>query len=239
MINNWKEFFIDLLFPKECLNCRQPGVYLCQKCLAKIQLNDKFYCVICKKTSPLNYLCRQCQPNHYLKAVWVCADYNNQILHDLIHNLKYRYVEQVSHELTKIMSAYLIKNKIFENFAINKDNTVICSVPLHHKRYLKRGFNQAELIAKNISQIFNIPYQGILIRQKNTQTQVELNKQQRQDNVKDAFAINSKIADISNKKIILIDDVVTTGSTLKECAKVLAANRCDDVYGLVAAQRED
>jgi len=236
-LKNLKDFILDLIFPLECIGCGGEGRYLCASCQAKIELTPQFYCALCKQSSELGRICPVCQKDTALRAIWVATDYNNKILQDLIHNLKYNYLEEISADLALLIAKYLEVSKIFEQFQINKDNTILIPVPLHKKRFLGRGFNQSELLANQLSNLLGFKQAKILQRNKNTQTQINLKRIERQENVKDAFTLKGNFD--PNKKIILIDDVVTTGSTLKECAKVLQQAGYKEIYGLVVAQRED
>ncbi|OGY42129.1 MAG: hypothetical protein A2Y67_01945 [Candidatus Buchananbacteria bacterium RBG_13_39_9] len=233
------DFILNLIFPKECLGCQKEGCYLCQNCLAKIELNDKFYCALCKKPSPLMLICSDCRKSSELKAIWVAADYNNALLQDLIHLLKYNYVEEISGILGDLAIKYLQTNQILGQFNLNSANTIIVPVPLHKKRWQKRGFNQSELLADLLSSRLGLAKENLIGRIKNTQTQINLKRNERQENVKSAFSLKNIALFDKNKKIILIDDVVTTGSTLNECAKVLEQAGFMEIYGLVVAQRED
>ena len=116
--------------------------------------------------------------------------------------------------------AYFLKNmqKSFEKL---KKYDIIIVVPISRERYKERGYNQSEIIAKKISQMLNIPIKrNILYKNKNTVPQSTLNKEQRKANAKNAyFAKDCK--KIVNKKIMLIDDIYTTGNTVNECSKVL------------------
>jgi competence protein ComFC len=236
-LNKVKDFILDLIFPRECLGCGGEGRYLCGDCLGKIDFVKIDYCPLCKKPSTLNKICPACQGETAIKAVWVAGDYNQKILQDLIHNLKYNYLEDISSDLARILFRFLRLKNIFINFGINAENTILVPVPLHRKRFLSRGFNQSELLAEKLGKLLDVNNLGILKRVKNTQTQINLTRKERQENVKDAFAVLEKNS--NNKKIILIDDVLTTGSTFKECAKVLTSAGFGEIYGLVIAQRED
>jgi len=234
-----KNFILDLIFPKQCYGCNQEESYLCEECFKKIELNKKFYCIICKRQTQFSELCEQCRQSYALNAVWVTSDYNNKILQDLIHGFKYSNLQEISEILVDLMISYLKENKILEVFGANSSNSIFLPVPLHKKRYLNRGFNQSELLAGHLSNFLQIPTEKFLVRRKNTPSQIDLKKIERQNNVKDAFTlINSNELD-KKKKVILIDDVVTTGSTLNECAKVLKTAGFNEIYGLVIAQRED
>jgi len=234
-----RNFILDLIFPKECLGCKEEGVYLCQQCWEKIKLNSKFYCVFCKKESDLSKVCAECKKNTCLNAVWLAADYNNELIQKLIHNFKYNYLDELDRILADLIIRYLEENKIFENANLQPADLVLVPVPLHKKRFLQRGFNQSYLLAKKVSDFYKIPVFNLLLRNKNTLSQVNLKRQERQENLQDAFIFNNNIDILPNKKAILIDDVVTTGSTLKECARVLRENGFAEIYGLVIAQRED
>ena len=119
--------------------------------------------------------------------------------------------------------AYFLKNmqKSFEKL---KKYDIIIVVPVSRKRQKDRGYNQSEIIAREISKILNIPIKrNRLYKNKNTVPQSTLNKEQREENAKDAY-IAKNCKKIANKKILLIDDIYTTGSTANECAKALVNN---------------
>jgi len=234
-----KEFIIDLIFPKQCLLCGLENTYLCRQCFKQIKINSKFYCVFCQQNNEFGQVCQPCQADAKLKAVWVAADYNDKIIQDLVHNLKYKYIEDIADSLGKILIKFIETNNIFTEFELSSDNVIFVPVPLHKKRYLQRGYNQSQLIAEIISKFYNIPVQVILQRIVNTTSQVNLKRKARQENVKNAFQLIVDQPKDLNKKIILIDDVITTGSTLNECARVLVANGYEQIFGLVIAHRQD
>ncbi len=233
-----KDWLIDLIFPKECLGCGLEKTYLCHNCFNNLELNKQFYCVLCKKQSHHSQICPNCKKKTALKAVFVVANYDNRILQNLLHNLKYNFVEEIGDYLGNLIIKYLEVNRIFKFFQINSANTIICPVPLHKKRYLARGFNQSELLAKKLNIYYKILQKDLLIRKINTISQVNLNRQERQSNLKNAFIFNNQES-AKNKKILLIDDVLTTGSTLIEAAQVLEQKGFNEIYGLVIAQRDD
>lgn len=109
-------------------------------------------------------------------------------------------------------------------------------VPLHKRREIKRGFNQADLLAKEIAEFFKIPYcEDILKRAKNTKPQTETsNHNQRLENIKNAFVCR-KPELVAWKRIIIVDDVMTTGATLNECARALKSSGARSVTAFVVA----
>ena len=113
---------------------------------------------------------------------------------------------------------------------------IFVPVPLFSSKLKKRGYNQSEILAKELSKKFKIPFQNILERTRNTKTQVGLSNIDRKLNIKNAFSFNNQKSVISNQSIFLVDDVVTTGSTLKEAAKVLKRNGVKRVIGLTLAR---
>lgn len=110
---------------------------------------------------------------------------------------------------------------------------MIAPVPLFWWKQLRRGYNQATLLANIISQDTGISMQPMLKRVKNTRTQTRLDTKARQENVHNAFVTSA--VDIKDKKIILVDDVLTTGVTINECARVLKQAGAAEVYSCVAA----
>ncbi|MCJ7508243.1 MAG: hypothetical protein MUO85_05870 [candidate division Zixibacteria bacterium] len=108
-------------------------------------------------------------------------------------------------------------------------------VPLHPSRKRKRGFNQSEILALEISQKLSLPtLKDVLKRKKRTKDQTTLNAKEREENVKGAFSIRDEDK-ILDKQIILVDDVMTTGATLKECARTLVEAGAREIVGLTVA----
>ena len=112
---------------------------------------------------------------------------------------------------------------------------IIGAVPIHKKRINERGYNQSELIAREIAKsIPNLEYKKILIKIKNNQRQSELKKEDRLENVKNVYKIQNRQI-IQNKKIILFDDIYTTGNTVNECSRVLKENGAKEILILTLA----
>lgn len=110
-----------------------------------------------------------------------------------------------------------------------KNIDIITSVPLHKSRQKERGFNQSANLAQKIGETIKIKYLDLLIKTKNNKIQHNLSKKDRIENVKNAYDIMDKNL-IKNKNILLCDDIITTGNTLKECAKILLENGAKNVY---------
>jgi ComF family protein len=226
MLSHLKNFFLDFLFPIHCISCKQEGQWFCQNCAAKINLNSIQVCPVCRKKSKNGLTCANCQFNFPLTGLQIAASYQkNPELARAIKILKYKFSEPLAQNLGKILT----------NAGSQISQCIITPVPLHSKRQRWRGFNQAENLAKVVAKNLNLPIENLLTRQRNTPPQAKLNKTEREKNLTGAFAINMKKS-LQGKKIILIDDVVSTGSTILECAKVLKIAGASEVWGLVLAR---
>lgn len=125
-----------------------------------------------------------------------------------------------------------------ENIEFIKKYDVLIPIPIHKDRMRTRGYNQSELIAKDLAyEIKNIKLENrVLIKTKNIIAQSSLNKKQRENNIKDVYQIKS-VEKVMNKKILLLDDIYTTGSTVNECAKILKEAGCKEV-GIITIAKD-
>lgn len=139
-----------------------------------------------------------------------------------INQLKYQGRTELSGLLAYLLNQHWSRYLAEENHRAITKNTLVLSVPLHINKWQSRGFNQAHLIAKRFARKFNYYYQPeLLIRQKVTESQVGKSGTQRRKNLAQAFIINPTYEDIAAKHVVLIDDVVTTGTTANEICKLL------------------
>ena len=186
-------------------------------------------CGVCKKICKEN-LCKKCEIKIKEYEINMVKKYNNkqryfdESMHifkyeDVIRKMLVEYKFQDKAYLYKTFSKIILKNeKICGNL---KKYDIIIPVPIHKKRKLVRGYNQTELIAKQIAKDTNLKLENrALFKQRNIVSQSELNKSNRKENVKNAFIIKNK-EKVKNKKILIFDDIYTTGSTAQECSKVL------------------
>ena len=131
----------------------------------------------------------------------------------LLHLLKYRFVEQVVPSLGPLISRF-IGNNIQAFTSID----YIIPVPLHPRRQAERGFNQSELIAKEVSRLLHVPVLRCVRRQRYTRQQSTLTKEERKENIHQAFAL---VDTLPEGRFLLVDDIFTTGSTLQACAEIV------------------
>jgi ComF family protein len=146
---------------------------------------------------------------------------------DMVHNLKYRNVRASAPNLGRLMADYLWSEPV--------PGGVLVPVPLHSRRERSRGFNQSALLAREVGRLTGIPVaEDILRRSRNTAPQVSMaGPVERKENIEGAFEC---IDDVAGLEILLIDDVVTTGSTMSTCAEPLKAEGASSVWGLALAR---
>ncbi|HHY77611.1 MAG TPA: ComF family protein [Clostridiales bacterium] len=223
---------IKLLYPpkNKCILCgiKDPNL-LCHICSASIPFIHERKCLKCGKGLSEGYaenICPDClKENFSFHSAYSCFYYTGKGK-ELIHKLKYEGKLQVA----GILAEYMAHEIKFEN--IHAD--ILVPVPIHQKKLEKRGFNQARLICEHLSEILGIPMWDCLIRTRDTREQFGLDKAARKLNVIGAFSVNM-LYNVNNKRILLIDDVYTTGSTVDECSKVLLASGAEKIYVLTAA----
>ena len=212
---NFSKFFLDIFFPKFCLFCKREGFFLCPDC---------------KSTLPL-YLSHIEKRQGFLKDLYFALPYKDPRVNFLIKKMKYPpFLKELSQEL----SLLLIEHFQLIDPPPSFSNFIVVPVPLSKKREKWRGFNQAEEISKEIARFFNLKLEkNLLIRKKETQPQVDLTKEKRKENLKNAFKTTRKI---EKEKILLVDDVYTSGATLQEAAKTLKEKGAQTIIGVVLAK---
>lgn len=234
-------FIFDIIFPIECIGCGKEGEWFCQKCLDEIDLIKKQTCSICERVSKKGRTCFLCRHKTKIDGVIAACSYKNKLIREAIEIFKYKFVKDVSIPLSALIIKILKTNGELKNWyqeiLLHKEIFVIVPVPLHPRRLRWRGFNQAELLAKELSKNLGIKIENkILIRSRYNTPQVEIkNRRQRIENIRDAFGANNSL-EIKDKKILLIDDVCTTAATLSECAKVLKKAGASEIWGIVVAR---
>lgn len=228
-------FVLDTLLPVHCLDCGQES----QSILCSSSQNTKFICPSCFEKIPLN----QEPPLRFsqkfsLTSLIIASSYDYPLVKQAIHHYKYDFVKDLAKPLGQLMVKRL--NNLSNIF--DKNNSLLVPVPLHKKRLRWRGFNQAELLAEAVNQELKIPLNNnLLIRKKYSLPQMQIKSSPaRKENIKKAFGIGTVPAkqgqSLSNKTIILVDDICTTGATLEECALTLRLLKPKAIWGLVVAR---
>lgn len=229
------DFILDLLFPKFCLSCQKEGKWICAECYNKIVFIKKPTCPSCNRINKQGKFCRRCQDKSNLTGLISAAYYGDNLIKEAIHTFKYEGVFDLAKDLGQILQNRL---NLIPFRKCNEVGVVIIPVPLHKKRKAKRGYNQAELLAKQIANNQWLIANNKLIRIKHTEkSQAELSGKARRQNVKGVFVWRGRKNELKAKKVLLIDDIYTTGATLEECAKVLREQaEVKEIWGLVIAK---
>ncbi len=221
-------FFLDLFFPVKCLGCGCYGEIVCLDCAKKIAKIKTLTCPECGRISEGGRYCQNHRHNTALSGIIVAARYDTGPVKEMVHHLKYSGFVSLSEHLGE-----LICQQISTQF--DKLDFIVVPVPLYETRQNRRGFNQSELIARYVSAKLNLPGGDALIRQIDTKPQVELSREKRLKNLENAFSCVDPDL-VLDRKILLIDDVATTGATLNECAKVLKSAGAKEIWGAVVAK---
>lgn len=218
-LHNALNAILTIIFPVECIGCNKENTYLCDNCFKTIPLHQSI--------EPFEH------PLKYVDEIWTSTVYQNNLVQIAIRYLKFCHIKELAIPLSDLLIEFYKKVIRYTN---HDTRYTIIPVPLNKKRLLERDFNQSELIGKFFANYFGFEMlSDVIKRTRNTPHQVGLDKDQRQTNLKNAFQV-TKPDLIQNKNIILIDDVVTTGSTLEEIAKVLKESSARKVVGLTVAK---
>ena len=227
MLPQLKTALLDLLFPLQCLECGREGSLICSTCSQTLPRMEPPFCHSCGITTNDGILCPVCR-RFPLTVDGIRSPFLFEgLVREAIHQLKYKRLKTMAAPLGQLLAEYINTNSLPADALI--------PVPLHPKRTRERGYNQALLLAREISKKSHIPIiDDMLIRQKNTASQARTTSAiERRNNVQDAFAYREKL---DGRKILLIDDVCTTGATIDACAVVLKEAGADEVWGLTISR---
>lgn len=210
------------LAPHECLGCSAEGALLCSDCVRYL-IPAKQGCYHCYRITEEGRTCIGCLPYSDLYAVRVATAYK-AIAKDLIWHLKFNGTQAAASEMAQRLAA----------FVPNLPEYVIVPIPTATSRVRQRGYDQANLIARELAKKTKTPYAPALRRSGQT-NQRGSNRDQRTSQLENAYRV-THATQIKGKHVLLIDDVLTTGSTLEAAAKVMKAAGAKRVTGLVFAR---
>jgi ComF family protein len=233
-----KKIVLDILFPISCLGCGRDKIWLCESCQQKIPVLEEFFCPVCSRGSLRGETHDHCRRSSNLDGIFIAGDWKNKLIRKIIHCFKYNFIQDLKTPLSKLL---IEKLEQADNFFVptlsERYFEAIVPVPLFSRRELWRGFNQAELLGREVSDFLLIPLLLRAVKRiKNTKTQVGKNQKARQKNMFGAFVPGLEIGEVKGKKILIVDDVVTTGETMQAVAKALKAAGAVEVWGLCLAR---
>ena len=231
-------FILDLIFPKKCVGCKKEGTYFCQTCTSEIKQTD-LVCPRCERLAIGGQTHPICKRRYGLDGLWSLGIYQNP-LKKAIQKLKYEpsLVRDFAPVLVDILIEYWARYQPFILDQIKKGQGrgwVVVPVPLHWYRANKRGFNQSALIGQILSKKLGLEYSEGLKRIRYTKSQIKLKGKERRKNIFGAFALSTNYQ-LQTTNCLLIDDVWTTGSTMRECAYILKRNGAKKVWGMTLAR---
>jgi competence protein ComFC len=207
---------LSFALPSICINCEAPldedSKYLCRDCSSQLIPLDH-------KLDIINERFRNTPYTDEALSIFLFRE--GTPIQSLIHGLKYRQMKSIGRTYGK---------KLGEAIADNYDTKydLIIPVPLHKTKRRERGYNQSDYICTGMNETLHLDVTSdCLKRTRYTKTQTQLTREERKENVSNAFELNKKYSDkILRRNIILVDDVITTGATILECARILKENHC-------------
>ncbi|HUD44410.1 MAG TPA: ComF family protein [Patescibacteria group bacterium] len=222
---------LDLLFPKRCVACKAFGSYICPNCFAYLSFQSEDNCLVCNRPAIGGKTHPGCVGRYTIDGVSASLTYNHTAKR-MITALKYQpYISNMKTVLAELFYEGIIQKPYFVKFS--QQSCLLVPIPLHPSRLRRRGYNQSELLAKEMAKKFGFKVENCLQRIKDTSSQFALKREDRLKNMKDAFVLKLKTKDlIQNKAIILVDDLVTSGATMLETAKVLKKSGAKNVWGV-------
>lgn len=217
---------INLLLPKKCIFCKKEGSFLCEDCLSLVEINEKDYC-LCDHPKVIDGggKCPLCR-NEKLDALFSACSLEQPAVKKIINKMKNGYMDSLAYPLAMIILSHLS--------LVGKDISgyVIVPIPLPKEEERRRGFNQVRKIAEVIAAHTSLPLLSkCLIKTKEGK---KINQGQKEE-IASGYALKGNNG-IVGSKIILLDDIYTSGSAMKECAKILKENGALEVIGLVVGR---
>lgn len=227
----------SLFYPSLCALCSAPvseGEYLCDECARKAPRIKPPFCAKCSEPFPgaitESFACANCAHRtlHFESAV--SAFRSRGVVRKIVHEFKYGHHQHLRHPIADWLAETLDDPRL-----AGRHFDAVVPVPLHPARKRERGFNQAELLAELLAARAGLPLRNALQRIRYTTTQTAFDRAERMENLRDAFRLR-KNADVRGLRVLLVDDILTTGSTLSECARVLKAGGALSVHAATAAR---
>ncbi|MDD4923885.1 MAG: ComF family protein [Dehalococcoidales bacterium] len=228
VLEGLKKTALDLLFPLRCIECGKEGSLICPACYNRLPWILPPVCPFCGVDKPPETHCTSC-PVFQPVIDGMRAPFRFEAaIRSAVHRLKYRNLRAIAAPLASMMADYLGDNPL--------PYDIIIPVPLHNKRLRERGYNQSELLAKEIGKSTCARVdKNCLMRHRHTPAQAMTKSiQERHSNLADAFICKNDT--VRGKKVLLIDDVATSGATLDACAKALKSAGAASVWGLTLAR---
>lgn len=235
---------LDWLYPPRCRHCREPidedEDYFCPGCRGKIRLLSHPLCTRCGRpfldTAGEDHLCGSCltrAPRFQMARAWACYPGEESEAHPLrevVQRFKYGRKVSLGKPLGRLMAGGT--SDCFQGRSLD----TIIPVPLHPKRLRWRGFNQAVILAREVARLWDLPVDPfVLLRSTETPPQTQLSEEERRKNMRGAFSLHPGRS-VQGKRLLLVDDIYTSGATVNECSRTLIRAGAREVYVLTLAR---
>ena len=217
---------VDFIFPESCLGCSESGTVFCQSCLKNLP-QAKLRCLKCAASNPFGRYCLNCKTKFSPSSVRSCFALNG-LCREAIHHFKYEDATCYAPAFADALATLIKEIPGFSDFKL-------VFIPLAGSSHRKRGYNQAELLARYVGAKLGLKVEEVLTRRESANSQVQSgSKQARRKNVRGVFTASVKVPSY----VIVIDDVITTGATVEEATKVLIESGASSVYAVSLAMAD-
>ena len=233
-IGEVRKFILDIFYPKACVGCKREGKYLCDRCNLFVS-EASLICPVCYKPSFGGETHLECKRKYSLDGLLSVWEYEG-LIKKMIYEAKLNGVYDIIRESIADFFRLSLTDKRFHPFLsfLFSEDTQVTYVPMCRKKEKKQGFNQAEIIAKELAKTSNSKVVSFLDKRFDTKKQTELGKKERLENIKNSFGIKNYNNEALN--LVLVDDVFTSGATIKECSKTLKKSGIKKVWGFTIAR---
>lgn len=219
------DLLVDFLFPKFCVGCGGADEDICDKCLRELSVAEQI-CPMCGKGSSMGWTHDKCKRVRGMDGLVVIFDYEDELVRKIIGEIKFGFNRAMVNAVVKRLG-----------FEMGEDFDLLVPIPLHYYRENWRGFNQAETLAREVGKRVELETENVLKRIRRTKQQSLIKGVEgREKNVKGAFVMKKEFEKgLKGKRVLLVDDVFTSGADMRECTKVLKVFGVKTVWGLALA----
>lgn len=234
VIEKIKEGVVDALFPRFCVECGREGEYICRDCWLFVS-EASFICPVCEKSTLDGARHLQCKSKYGMDGLASCWEFEG-LMAKVIYAAKYDYAYDTMKSMTKEALRCMAQNRRFDPFLsfLAHAKTVITYVPMTIRKEKQRGFNQAKSIAYALAENMSKTVLPLLEKTKETQSQTQLDRVARIENIRDT--LKATVDAHFTSQVVLVDDVWTSGATMKECARVLKKAGAERIWGFTLAR---
>jgi len=217
----------EWLFPKACFGCGAGGGYFCQDCRLKLE-GARAICPMCGETSIDGWVHPRCRKNWGVERLIAPFRYTGTLKKG-IKRVKYSSSWEIVREMGEFWSRLVVRE-----IGEIAGGTVVTWIPMYERKKRRRGFDQAEILARRFAKEMGVSCEQLIERVRETGAMYELDKKKRAENIRGVFGV--KKGEYKGKTVIVVDDVWTTGSTMREAAKELMRRGAKRVWGAVVAR---